>query len=114
MDPWYHVERTLAQAANCELADFANRVAEGKTPSSLQFAFETPLGDEPLFLYDDNSLFLSEVFSECSEDKDEDDSTKLYVNQFVLIAVWYCIIISIIIFIPLMMWQLSYYLSLDY
>ena len=78
MDPWYHVERTLAHTADCELADFVNRVAEGETPSSLQFAFETPLEGELHFLEDDNPFFLSEVFSECSED--EDDSTKLYVN----------------------------------
>ena len=73
------------------------------------------LGDVPLFLYDDNPLFLSEIFSECSSE-DEDICTKLYVlNPFVrLIAVWYCIIIGIIIFIPLMMWSLSFYLGLDH
>ena len=83
MDKWYHVERTLTNAT----ADFVNRNAQGETPSSLQFAFETPLGDEPNFLYDDNPLFLSDVFSEYSEDEDEDDNTKLYVIQLVLIAV---------------------------
>ena len=88
-----------------------------ETASSQQFSFETPLGDEPLFLYDDNPLFLNEVISECSsEDDNEDISTKLYVlNPFErLIAVWYCIIFSILIFMPLMMRSLSFYLSLDH
>ena len=113
MDKWYHVERTLTNATT----DFVIRNTQGETASSLQFSFETPLGDEPLFLYDDNPLFLSEVFSECSsEDDDEDISTKLYVlNPCVrLIAVWYCIIVGIIIPIPLIMWSLSFYLGLDH
>ena len=68
MDKWAKVEETFTQAA----ADFLNRNAQGDTASSLQFTFETPVGDMPLCLEDDNPLFLNEVFSECSSG-DEDD-----------------------------------------
>ena len=70
MDPWYEIQRTLVQAADSAFADFANSIAEGDTPSSIQFSFETPVGDnEALFVYDDNPMFLSEVFE--NEDEGE-------------------------------------------
>ena len=57
------------------MADFRDRIAQGDTASSLQFTFETPVGDIPLWLEDDNPLFLNEVFSECSSgDEDQDDN----------------------------------------
>ena len=51
-------------------------------------------------------IVLLRVISEVFEDEDEDeDDTKLDVNPVLLIAVWYCIITSIIIFVlPLMIW----------
>ena len=111
MDKWDKVEETLTQA----VADFLNRNAQGDTASSLQFTFETPVGDMPLCLEDDNPLFLNEVFSECSsgdEDDDEDISPHLvYVlDPFkrLLIAVWYCIIFSVLISMHLMMRSLSF------
>ena len=115
MDKWDKVEETLTQA----VADFLNRNAQGDTASSLQFTFKTPVGDMPLCLEDDNPFFLKEVFSECSSEDDDDDediSPHLYVlDPFErLIAVWYCIIFSILIFMPLMMRSLSFYLSLDH
>ena len=120
MDKWDKVEETLTQA----VADFLNRNAQGDTASSLQFTFETPVGDMPLCLEDDNPLFLNEVFSECSsgdEDQDDDEDISphsVYVGlrpfeRLLLIAVWYCIIFSILLFMPLMMRSLSFYLSLD-
>ena len=74
----------------------------------------------PLCLEDDILLFLNEIYSECSsgdDDDDEDISPHLYVLdpfERLLIAVWYCIIFSILIFMPLMMRSLSFYLSLDH
>ena len=63
MDKWDKVEETLTQA----VADFLNRNAQGDTASSLQFTFETPVEDiVPLWLEDDNPLFLNEFFSEYS------------------------------------------------
>ena len=105
MDPWYEIERTLTQAANSAFADLATSIAEGNTPSPIHISFEMPVGDnEALFVYDDNPWFLSD--DDDDEDEDEDD-TKLDLNPVLLIAVWYCIITSIIIFVlPLMMWQL--------
>ena len=118
MDKWAKVEETLTQA----VADFLNRNAQGDTASSLQFTFETPVEDIPLWLEDDNPLFLNEVFSECSsggEDQDDDEDISphsVYVLrpfERLLIAVWYCIIFSILLFMPLMMRSLSFYLSID-
>ena len=116
MDKWDKVEETLTQA----VADFLNRNAQGDTASSLQFTFETPVGDMPLCLEDDNPLFLNEVFSECSSEDDDDDEDisphLVYVLdpfETLLIAVWYCIIFSILILMPLMMRSLSFYLILD-
>ena len=61
MDPWYEIQRTLVQAADSAFADFANSILEGNTPSSIQFSFETPIGNnETLFGYDDNPMLLSE------------------------------------------------------
>ena len=111
MDPWYEIEQTLTQAANSAFADLATSIAEGNTPSPIHISFETPVGDnEPLFVYDDNYRF-------ASDDDENEDNTKLvlYLNPVLLIAVWYCIITSIIIFVlPLMNWQLFCSLSLDY
>ena len=112
MDPWYEIERTLTQAANSAFADLATSIAEGNTPSPLHISLEMPVGDnEPLFVYDDNTWFASD------DDDEDEDNTKLVLdlNPVLLIAVWYCIITSIIIFVlPLMIWQLFCSLSLDY
>ena len=113
------VDETLTQA----VADFltTNRNAQGDTASSLQFTFEIPVADMQLFLENDNPLFLNEVFSECSSEDDDDDEDicphLVYVLdpfEILLIAVWYCIIFSILIFMPLMMRSVSFYLSLDH
>ena len=116
MDKWVKVKETLTQA----VADFLNRNAQGDTASSLQFTFETLEGDKPLCLEDDNPLFLNEVYSEGSSEDDDDDEDisphLVYVLdpfERLLIAVWYCIIFSILLFMPLMMRSLSFYLSLD-
>ena len=103
MNSQNEIERILTQAANSALADLATSIAEGNTPSPIHISFEMPEGDnEALFVYDDNPMFLSEVFED--EDEDEDD-TKLDLNPVLLIAVWDCIITSIIIFVfPFMNW----------
>ena len=86
MDTWYKIQRTLVHAADSAFTDFANSIVEGNTLSLIQFSFETPVGDnEALFGYDDNPMFLSEVFEDEYEGGDEDeDDTKLDINPVLL------------------------------